>query len=93
MYRGWELPEAGCVKLNVHAVHYNQRLSNGNRSGLGAVLRDHEGDILLMVSGPIQNVNPRQNELLSMCLGLRLAFYKGKCNVILETEHEEVYNE
>lgn len=89
----WELPDAGWVKLNVHAVYYRQALPNGNHSGLGAVLRDHEGEILCMVSGSIQNVNPPANEFLSMCLGLRCAFYKGKHNVILETEHEDAYKE
>lgn len=93
MYRGWELPDFGWVKLNVHAVYYNQPLANGNRSGVGAVLRDHEGEILLMVSGSIPRVNPRANELLSMSLGLRCAYYKDKHNVVLETEHEDAYNE
>lgn len=83
----------GWVKVNVHGVHYNKPLPNGNRTGLGVVLRDHDGEVLLMVSSSIKNVNPRANELLSMSLGLRLAYYKGKHSVVLETEHEEAHKE
>lgn len=90
---GWELPEEGVVKANVHAVFYNSPLPNGNNSGVGVVIRNSEADILAMVSGSIQNVNKRANELWSMLYGLRCCLYARKHNVILETECGEAVQE
>lgn len=51
MEKKWELPKRGYIKINVHEVHYDAVLPNGNNSGIGVVLRDEEGDVLCMLSG------------------------------------------
>lgn len=86
MQRGWELPQSGYIKINVHAVHYEAPLPNGNISGIGAVPRDDEGEILCMVSGTKRHLTPRGAKLWSMLIGLRCAFYRNKHKVVLETE-------
>lgn len=93
MERGWELPDAGFIKINVHAVHYGQPLANGNDSGMGIVLRDDQGDIIAMVSGCLRHLSPMGVQLWSMVMGLRCARTEGKNRVILETESAEAIAE
>ncbi|WOH00621.1 hypothetical protein DCAR_0519990 [Daucus carota subsp. sativus] len=93
MENGWDLPPKGFVKVNVFGVFFHNPLSNGNTSGLGIVVRDSEGDILLMVSGSLQIMNERANELWAMLLGLRACLYVREHNVILETEDGEAVAE
>lgn len=59
----WELPPKGFVKVNVYGIFGETPLANGNRSGLGVLVRDSDGQILAMVSGALQIVNKRVNEL------------------------------
>ncbi|KAL1819308.1 hypothetical protein ACET3Z_014177 [Daucus carota] len=93
MELGWELPKKGFVKVNVFGIYCNQQLPNGNMSGLGIVVRDSNGDILLMVSGSLKIINKRVNELWALLMGLRCCFYVNKHKVILETEHVEAVTE
>lgn len=90
---GWKLPKKGTVKVNVHAVYYDKPLGNGNNSGLGVVVRNSKGQIMIMVSGSIQIMNKRVNELWSMLMGLRCCLYAGKHNIILETEFGDAVRE
>lgn len=40
---GSKLPKKGTVKVNVHAVYYENKNINGNNSGLGVVVRNSKG--------------------------------------------------
>ncbi|KAL8093955.1 hypothetical protein AgCh_035728 [Apium graveolens] len=93
MEMGWSLPPKGFVKVNMFGVFCENPLPNGNRSGLGIDVRDSNGDILLMVTGSLQILNERVNELWSLLLGLRGCLYVWKHKVILETEHVEAVAE
>ncbi|WOG86594.1 hypothetical protein DCAR_0205809 [Daucus carota subsp. sativus] len=93
MELGWELPPKGFVKVNVYGIFRETPLANGNRSGLGVLVRDSDGQILAMVSGALQIVNKRVNELWAMLMGLKCCLYVGKHQVILKTEHAEVLAE
>ncbi|KAK1358885.1 hypothetical protein POM88_043359 [Heracleum sosnowskyi] len=50
MERRWVFPKRNFVKINTHTVTLPHRLPNGNNMGLGVVIRDHRGSIVLMVS-------------------------------------------
>lgn len=84
----------GFVKVNVFRVYYDKQLPNGNMSILGIMVKDSDGDILVMVStGSLKIINKRVNELWVMLMGLRCCLYVGKHKVILETEHADVVAE
>lgn len=63
MELSWDFPDEGFVKVNVHAFTLVEPLPNGNDSGIGIVIRDKSGAIVKMVSGTIQNLTVRANEL------------------------------
>ncbi|KAK1376202.1 hypothetical protein POM88_032395 [Heracleum sosnowskyi] len=54
MERRWTFPKKHFVKVNTHVVNYPNRLPNGNTMGLGVVIRDHRGAMVMMVSGTIR---------------------------------------
>ncbi|KAL1820697.1 hypothetical protein ACET3Z_015566 [Daucus carota] len=93
MDMGWKLPKKGWVKVNVYGVYYEKPLGNGSRSGLGVVVRNENGDIIVMVSGTLNILNERVNQLWAILMGLRCCFYVGKHNVILETESGDAVRE
>ncbi|KAL8128290.1 hypothetical protein AgCh_015029 [Apium graveolens] len=47
----WRMPEKGWVKLNVHGYYTPEALTNGNKTGVGAVLRNDQGKIVKMLTG------------------------------------------
>lgn len=74
-------------------MYYSENLPNGNNSGLGIVMRDHKGSIVLMVSGTIRGVTERANELWTMLIGLRCAFYENENKMQIETDNDEAVKE
>ncbi|KAL1828825.1 hypothetical protein DCAR_0208086 [Daucus carota subsp. sativus] len=93
MDMGWKLPKKGWVKVNVHGVYYQTPLTNGTRSGVGVVVRNEDGDIIVMVSGTLNLLNERVNDLWALLMGLRCCLYAGKHKVILETESGDAVRE
>lgn len=93
MEKGWDYPQKGFVKINVHSFTMNEHLPNGNNSGIGIVVRDDEGIIIKMVSGSIQNLTARENELWGLLAGLRTAFFEGLNSIELETDNSEAVKE
>lgn len=87
----WELPRKGFIKINVHAYFSDQRLPNGNVSGIGIVAPDHRGSILSMLDGSLGKERRRSNEYHAFMEGLKLAFVRNYHKVILETEHVNAY--
>ncbi|KAK1370199.1 hypothetical protein POM88_036291 [Heracleum sosnowskyi] len=45
--------------------------------GLGVVIRDHRGAVVMMVSGTIRGLTVIGSELWALLIGLRYAFYEG----------------
>ncbi|KAK1379920.1 hypothetical protein POM88_026664 [Heracleum sosnowskyi] len=50
----WTFPKKHFVKVNTHVVNYPDRLPNGKSMGLGVVIRDRRGAVVMMVSGTIR---------------------------------------
>lgn len=49
----WRMPAHGAVKVNVHGYFTKEPLSNGNRSGIGVVIRNHRGKLLRIYGGSL----------------------------------------
>ena len=65
--RGWKPPQEGHCKLNTDAA------VRENRLGLGAVIRDGDGNILLVAKEMVQlATDPKIVEALAMRFGLQL---------------------
>lgn len=78
MEKGWTWPPTNYVKVNVHAFSVKQKLSKGNDSGIGVVIRDHRDTIVKMYSVTIRNRIKSGNELWSLIMGLRGVFLKER---------------
>lgn len=87
----WELPRSGFVKINVHSFFSDQRLPNGNISGIGVVARDHKGNILSMLAGSLGKERRRNNEFFAFMEGLKLAYARNYQKVTLESDHVNAY--
>lgn len=93
MEKIWNFPKEGYVKINVHATNFEHALSNGNNSGIGIVIRDHEGKLLKILTGSIPNLTVRGSELWAMFAGLRSGFCKKKNKIELESDNSEAVRE
>lgn len=93
MEKTWDFPKHGFVKINVHAITLQHPLPNGNNSGIGVVLRNHEGKLLKIVSGSINNLTARGCELWAMFVGLRSAFFSKHNKLELESDNDEAVRE
>lgn len=49
----WNPPDEWFVKVNVHFVSVDNPLDNGNRNGVGVIIRDSDGIKLWGAMGPI----------------------------------------
>ncbi|KAK1403674.1 hypothetical protein POM88_003279 [Heracleum sosnowskyi] len=87
----WIMPPKGVIKINVHSFFSEQRLPNGNLSGIGVVCRNSMGDILRILDGSLCTENRRSNEYHAFMEGFKVDFDKGYTNIILESNHLDVY--
>ncbi|KAK1400943.1 hypothetical protein POM88_000548 [Heracleum sosnowskyi] len=71
----WEMPRKGFVKINVCGYFSDQPLENGNRSGIGVVIRSSSGSILRMYAGSFQIDDRRLNEFYAFLEGMKRAYY------------------
>ncbi|KAG2726715.1 hypothetical protein I3760_01G126500 [Carya illinoinensis] len=79
----WKAPSPGWLKLNVDGVV----LSNLGRSGLGAVLRDHTGKVLMAVSQPALEVGGSEPlELMAIFRGLQMCATMGIPKILVESD-------
>ncbi|KAK1373115.1 hypothetical protein POM88_029308 [Heracleum sosnowskyi] len=68
-------------------LFHEKPFPNGNRSGIGVVIRDHRGRIVILYAGSLRWEDMRLNELYAMFFGLIRA-YLDICNVVeLETDN------
>lgn len=88
----WQFPPQNFVKINVHAAYRADTLPNGNNSSIGAVIRDHEGNIIRMLTGTIKGVSRENNLLWAMFKALKLARTENLTQFILETDDEDMFN-
>ncbi|KAF5443149.1 hypothetical protein F2P56_035733 [Juglans regia] len=80
---GWEKPSPGVLKLNVDGAIFNDQQG----AGVGIILRDAVGEVLLAVSKKGHAVNdPPDVELLAMLRGLQLCIPLGIEELILESD-------
>ena len=93
MVKYWTFPAKGFVKVNVHAFTLDNRLPNGNDSGIGIVIRDRKGTIIRMYSGTIRNLTRRANELWALLVSLKGAFLENEECVELESDNWEAIKE
>ncbi|KAL8123353.1 hypothetical protein AgCh_011354 [Apium graveolens] len=87
----WRMPPYGVVKVNVHGFFSEEVLPNGNRSGIGVVIRNHKGRILRLYGGSLCIVERRLNELYAMLQGLVRAFLDDYEVIELETDNVEAF--
>lgn len=77
----WRMPTHGAVKVNVHGFFSDVPLENGNRSGIGVVIRNHRGRLLRLYGGTLGIEERRTNELYAMLQGL-IRVYLDEYDVI-----------
>ncbi|KAK1377414.1 hypothetical protein POM88_024158 [Heracleum sosnowskyi] len=87
----WRMPNWGAVKVYVHGYFSEEPFPNGNRSGIGVVIRDHRRRLLRLFAGSLGIENGRVNEHYAMFEGLIRAYLDKKDIVELETDNTEVY--
>lgn len=87
----WKQPRYGCIKINVHGCFYVEPLPNGNRSGIGYVIRNYRGRVLRMVAVSLGINEERINEFYSMIMGLKRAYLEEYDDLILETDNAGAY--
>ena len=83
----WIMPRHGKVKINVHGIFFENPLPNGNRSGIGIVVRNGRGKILRMIAGSLEFVHRRLNEYQALLEGCKCAYQEGWKYFVLECDH------
>ncbi|KAI5321743.1 hypothetical protein L3X38_030814 [Prunus dulcis] len=85
--RHWSPPNGNFVKINVDAA---VNLLIGFR-GLGVVIRDSMGDLMLAAYKGLHGMfSPKATELYATIMGLQIASQIGHCYVILEMDAKEI---
>lgn len=87
MALNWVPPPNGTLKVNVHGVSFDAPMPNGNRNGMGIVLRTSNGNLVNCIAGVIPGLSPLENQLSAVMVGLRRAFIEGVKSVIIETDN------
>lgn len=71
MALNWVPPPNGTLKVNVHAVIFDAPIPNGNRNGMGIVLRTSNGNLVSCIAGVIPGLSSLENQLSAVLVGLR----------------------
>ncbi|KAL8133901.1 hypothetical protein AgCh_009098 [Apium graveolens] len=87
----WRMPPHGVIKLYVHEFFLEAGLPNGNRSGIGVVIRNHRGRILRLYMGSLGIEKRRLNELYAIHQGFVRAFLDDYERIELETDNVEAF--
>ncbi|KAK1383622.1 hypothetical protein POM88_021357 [Heracleum sosnowskyi] len=84
----WQAIEVfpGYCKLNVHDCYTEKPFWNGNKTWVGAVIRDDKGKIVRMLKGTQAGFSEKRIRCFSMMMELRLAWEEKKELIILETD-------
>lgn len=85
--RGWVAPMEGDYKINTDAAMFE-----GSQVGLGGVVRDFEGDVVVAMCNKVAGTNDVATaEALSARQGVQVALEAGFSNLILEVDNLRVY--
>lgn len=85
--RKWKAPLEGVYKINTDAAMFE-----GSQIGLGGVVRDHVGDVVVGVCEKMQGSDDvAVVEALSARQGLKVAMEAGFLNLILEVDNIRLY--
>lgn len=83
----WKAPQVGAYKLNTDAAIFE-----GNQIGGGAVVRDHEGDVVVAMCCKMEGGEDAYiAEAMSARMGLRTAMEAGFRNLILEVDNLKLF--
>ncbi|KAK5844416.1 hypothetical protein PVK06_000554 [Gossypium arboreum] len=86
---GWCFPPIGCLKSNVSGVALE------GESGIGGVMRDEEGTVRALFSGPSVACDAEYAELGAFIIAMDFFHdigWKGSCSLIVEMGSMEVLN-
>lgn len=78
----WDLPEQGWVKVNTDGVSRG----NPDRSSIGFVLRDREGDMRYARGKKIHEVTNTEAEASAILEALRYCVHHGYTNILVKTD-------
>lgn len=87
----WRIPAHCVVKVNMHGFFFDEALRNENRSGIGVIIRNPGGMVLMMYCGTLGIEERRTNELYAMLQGLIRAYLDERDVVELETDNVRAY--
>ncbi|KAK1395998.1 hypothetical protein POM88_005862 [Heracleum sosnowskyi] len=87
----WTIPKPGFCKLNVHGCYTGRSFKNGNKTGVGAVIRDDKGKIVRMLTGTQYEFFEKRIMCFAMMTGMRLAWEEQKELIIPETDNWIVF--
>ena len=84
----WRAPREGVYKINTDAAMFD-----GNQVGLGGVVRDFEGDVVVAMCNKMEGiVDVAIAEALSARQGVQVALEAGFTSLVLEVDNLRVYH-
>lgn len=89
----WFPPPPDAVKLNVHGVMEEVPVENGNMNSIGITARDHDGNLLGGVMGPLTgSLEGFESQIWAIHLAMKLAFKSPFTHVYIECDNVEAFN-
>lgn len=88
----WEVPLVGFVKINVHCVVVENPMPNGNRNGVGVIIRDPTGERLWAALGSLSHLTDEQAIVTALHAACEHAISKGWDATHIETTSPRVYD-
>lgn len=92
MENQWLPPEVSFLKINVHFVSSEVALPNGNRNGVGVIIRDNMGVKVWGAMGPMQGLNESQAILWAIQASLIQTLKMGKHKTHVEMVSRDVFD-
>lgn len=86
VYLRWEKPSGNFVKLNYDGAVKD----NPGKAGIGGIIRDHEGDVLLCFAEPIPFTTSIMAEMLAAKRGVGLACENGMSQLWIEGDAKTI---
>lgn len=87
----WKAPSLGITKVNCHGVTLDVATPNGNITGLAAILRRSNGNLISSIVGSVRRLSPLGNQLWAIFCGMRRAFLDTTRQVVVETDNLEAF--
>ncbi|KAL3618525.1 hypothetical protein CASFOL_037607 [Castilleja foliolosa] len=91
----WDMPPMRLLKFNVDASCVNREDGEGYKAGVGGILRDYEGEMVLSVKASMlaSIAHHAEAEFYAVQLALEVLLENNRnvLNTIIETDSEEVF--